>query len=129
MSIELHVDDSYGSCVICREWVPGTDDEHVTVAWPCAPALLDAARADAEAAMDHIAEVLRQAIASGDAARAREKALAGALEESGWEYAVMLGPGGERQVRICRLCSLQESAAHEDDCPFAVLAAHREAQP
>jgi len=31
-----HQDDSYGSCTICREYVPHTDDEMRTVAWPCA---------------------------------------------------------------------------------------------
>jgi len=33
-----HEDDSYGSCVICRSYVPHTDEEIVLVPWPCAAA-------------------------------------------------------------------------------------------
>lgn len=40
-----HVDDSYGACVVCREYVPHTDDETTAVAFPCAPVRLRAALA------------------------------------------------------------------------------------
>lgn len=30
-----HADDSYGGCVICREYVPHTDDEYIQVRFPC----------------------------------------------------------------------------------------------
>ena len=31
-----HVDDSYGGCVICRLYIPHTDDETRMVSYPCA---------------------------------------------------------------------------------------------
>ena len=39
-----HADDSYGACVICREYVPHTDDETVGVAWPCPTVRLERLR-------------------------------------------------------------------------------------
>lgn len=30
-----HVDDSYGGCVTCMEYVPHTDDDYERVAFPC----------------------------------------------------------------------------------------------
>jgi hypothetical protein len=30
-----HVEDGHGGCVICRFYVPHTDDEYVVVQWPC----------------------------------------------------------------------------------------------
>lgn len=35
IDVEWHIDDSYGACVVCREWVPNTDDEYRLVPWPC----------------------------------------------------------------------------------------------
>jgi hypothetical protein len=43
--LAAHKDDSYGCCVICREWVPGTDEDMVTVQWPCAVVRIAALRA------------------------------------------------------------------------------------
>lgn len=34
--LAAHQDDSYGNCVICKEYVPHTDDESFAVAFPCA---------------------------------------------------------------------------------------------
>lgn len=36
-----HEDD--GGCVVCREWVPGTDDVYVRIPFPCPTARLAAA--------------------------------------------------------------------------------------
>ena len=41
-----HEDDSYGACVICREYVPHTDDDTTLVAWPCPTVRLAAAEAE-----------------------------------------------------------------------------------
>jgi hypothetical protein len=49
--------------------------------------------------------------------------LAAALEERGWENATAVGPGGTRQIRLCRLCEMEEGLPHQDFCPFAILAA------
>lgn len=42
--LAAHKDDSYGNCIICREWVPHTDDEYVLVEFPCPTVLLAAER-------------------------------------------------------------------------------------
>ncbi len=39
-----HADDGYGQCTICREYVPHTDDEVMSVPFPCAVVRLDAER-------------------------------------------------------------------------------------
>lgn len=44
-AISEHQDDSYGSCVVCREYVAHTDDDHRLVAWPCPTVRLRAALA------------------------------------------------------------------------------------
>ena len=59
-----HADDSYGSCVLCRKYVPHTDDDTVKVAWPCPAARL--AAKDAEiAALKAEVERLRAALEKG----------------------------------------------------------------
>jgi hypothetical protein len=35
-TVEDHEDDSYGACVICREYRPHTDEEFNLVRFPCA---------------------------------------------------------------------------------------------
>ena len=45
-----HEDDSYGACVVCREYIPHTDDETRLVPFPCAVALLEQAAIRSESA-------------------------------------------------------------------------------
>ena len=42
---DRHEDDSYGSCVLCRQYVPHTDEDYTLVPWPCPTARLHAAEA------------------------------------------------------------------------------------
>jgi hypothetical protein len=58
--LEAHVDDSYGACVICHEYVPHTDAGYITVAWPCPPVRL-AARRDA-VSVQELARALREVL-------------------------------------------------------------------
>ncbi len=42
-------------------------------------------------------------------------------EEWCLEYAIAIGPGGERQVALCKLCGIEGS--HLPACPFTAIAA------
>jgi hypothetical protein len=58
----VHEDDSYGACTICREWVPHTEDEYVTVPFPCAVVRADKAEAAlAERAANYLRMLAEQA--------------------------------------------------------------------
>lgn len=50
-----HEDDSYGACVLCREYVPHTDDETVLVNWPCPSERLRVNHAELQTALLHLA--------------------------------------------------------------------------
>lgn len=66
-----HVDDSYGTCVVCRLWVPHTDDETVGVPWPCPAAALSDAEADAERLAEALESLLRRLWGHPDEVAAR----------------------------------------------------------
>jgi hypothetical protein len=53
-----HQDDSYGSCTICKEYVPYTDDESFAVRFPCAVVQLAESRAATLAAVREAVEGL-----------------------------------------------------------------------
>jgi hypothetical protein len=54
-----HEDDSYGACVICREYVPHTDDEFLGVRFPCPTVRLAAIEVAAPPAATPALDVLR----------------------------------------------------------------------
>jgi hypothetical protein len=113
----VHEDDSYGDCIICREWVPHTDDDHVKVRFPCAVVRADKAEA-ALAAASADAERLAEALGSDEDGYCRECKLM--VYE--WEHDV---PGEPAKAH-------DWLDRHADDCRIrAALAAHEalEAKP
>ena len=84
-----HLDDSYGGCVICRYYIPHTDDEYVSVPYPCPTVRLSglqqeayvAGVAAAHAEHEIVSDVLERLGQEVDAARAETKRLRVVLQE------------------------------------------------
>lgn len=46
--VDIHEDDSYGACTVCRHWISHTEDTYVGVAFPCPTYKLAQLKRDAE---------------------------------------------------------------------------------
>jgi hypothetical protein len=130
----VHEDDSYGACTICREWVPHTEDEYVTVPFPCAvvradkaeaalAALADANHAD-EQTFYRVKAERDKAEAALDSAQARARSTM-VLYQAAVEMRDAAREDAERLYKALRTRQCLCTATHPGTCVrCAALAAH-----